>query len=65
MRSDDDRIRMFISEIKCEGDVGLLMTTKQLYLWYGCKLCTHPRGVGEEGGIVQAVWPIQADWTVC
>jgi len=65
MRSDDDRIRMFINKIKCEGDVGLLMTTKQLYVWNGCKLCTHARTVREGGGIVQAVWRIQADWTIC
>jgi len=29
-RSDGDCITMFINEIKCGVDVGLLMTTKQL-----------------------------------
>ena len=42
MRSDDDPIRMFINEIKCEGDVGLLMTTKQLYMRYGLQIMYTP-----------------------
>lgn len=65
MRSNDDRIRMFINVIKCEGDVGLLMTTKQFYVWYGCKLCTLPRTVRKGDEIVQAMWRIHADWTIC
>lgn len=64
MRNDDDRIRMFINEIKYEVDVGLLMTTKHLYVCYGCKLSTHPRTVREGDGIVQTVWRIHADWTI-
>jgi hypothetical protein len=42
MRSDDDPIRVFINEIKCEGDVGLLMTTKQLYMRYGLQIMYTP-----------------------
>ena len=55
---------MFINEIKCEGVVGLLMTTKQMYVCNVRKLCIHPRTVREGDGTVQVVWRAHADWTI-